>query len=148
MSKKVVKDIKEIEKYLRKIDYIIRVEGRAIINQLNITIPQFTALQILINHGNMTIGQLSQRMALACSTVTDLVDRMEKNQLVVRKKDKNDGRLVIVEPLPKGHEILEQVLIKRREFLGSMLVKLDKEEVDQLRHGLESLYKIMDISEG
>lgn len=96
----------------------------------------------------MTIGQLSQRMALACSTVTDLVDRMEKNQLVVRKKDKNDGRLVIVEPLPKGHEILEQVLIKRREFLGSMLVKLDKEEVDQLRHGLESLYKIMDISEG
>lgn len=148
MSKKVVKDIKEIEKYLRKIDYIIRVEGRAIINQLNITIPQFTALQILINHGNMTIGQLSQRMALACSTVTDLVDRMEKNQLVVRKKDKNDGQLVIVEPLPKGHEILEQVLIKRREFLGSMLVKLDKEEVDQLRHGLESLYKIMDISEG
>ena len=27
-------------------------------------------------------------MALACSTITDLIDRMEKNNLVVRKKIK------------------------------------------------------------
>ena len=36
----------------------------------------------------MTIGELSKSMALACSTITDLIDRMEKAQLVVRKKMK------------------------------------------------------------
>lgn len=106
-------NVAEIEKYLRKVDYIIRLEGRQIINQLNITIPQFTALQILIHNGNLTIGELSQ-MSLACSTITDLIDRMEKSQLVARRKDEKDKRVVIVEVLPKGYDILEKVL-KREE---------------------------------
>ena len=47
-----------IERYLRKIDYIIRIKGREILFDFNITGPQFGALQILINNGNMTIGEL------------------------------------------------------------------------------------------
>lgn len=58
---KIHENVVEIERYLRKVDYIIRREGRQIINELNITIPQFTALQILINYGSMTIGDLSKK---------------------------------------------------------------------------------------
>ena len=104
---RVREKIISIEKHLRKIDYIIRLKGREILKDFNITIPQFTALQILINNGNLTIGELSQKMALACSTITDLIDRMEKNQLVVRRKDEKDKRVVRIEVLPAGHEIVK-----------------------------------------
>ncbi|MBC8589535.1 MarR family winged helix-turn-helix transcriptional regulator [Wansuia hejianensis] len=136
-------NVAEIEKYLRKVDYIIRLEGRQIINQLNITIPQFTALQILIHNGNLTIGELSQKMSLACSTITDLIDRMEKSQLVARRKDEKDKRVVIVEVLPKGYDILEKVLKKRREYLSSQLIDFEIEEMETLRKGLEGLYNAM-----
>src|SRR5690554_2798151 len=106
-------NVASIEKYLRKTDYIIRKKGREILSDFGITVPQFTALQILINHENMTIGELSQDMALAFSTITDLIDRMEKSELVVRKKDEKDKRVVRVEVLPKGFDILEKVLDKR-----------------------------------
>lgn len=137
--------VANIEKYLRKVDYIIRRKGREILSDLNITVPQFTALQILINQGDMTIGELSQKMALACSTITDLIDRMEKSELVVRKKDDKDRRVVRVEVLPNGYTILEKVLDKRIEFLSGKLVDFSDEEKNKLNIGLKYLYEAMNI---
>lgn len=133
----------EIEEYLRKVDYIIRKKGREILKDFNITIPQFTALQILISKGDLTVGELSQETALAYSTITDLVDRMEKSKLVVRKKDKEDKRVVRVEVQPIGYDLVEKVLDKRREYLGRKLKGVGKEEKEFLKEALESLYLAM-----
>lgn len=138
-------NVSNIEKYLRKIDYIIRIKGREILSDFNITVPQFTALQILINQGNMTIGELSQKMALACSTITDLIDRMEKSELVVRKKDEKDRRVVRVEVLPNGFYILEKVLDKRIEFLTGKLTHFSDEDKNKLNIGLKELYEAMNL---
>ncbi len=137
------KNVADIEKYLRKIDYIIRIKGREILNDFSITSPQFTALQILINNGDMTIGELSQKMSLACSTITDLIGRMEKTELVKRKKDDKDKRVVRIEVLPKGFDILEKVLEKRRKFLANKLEKIDDKQKEILNKGLNELYIAM-----
>ncbi|MBU5310524.1 MarR family transcriptional regulator [Tissierella carlieri] len=136
-------NVANIEKYLRKVDYIIRRKGREILSDFNITVPQFSALQILINQGNMTIGELSQKMALACSTITDLIDRMEKAELVVRKKDEKDKRVVRVEVLPNGYDILEKVLNKRIDFLSGKLSDFSDEDKNKLHLGLKALYEAM-----
>ena len=133
----------EIEKYLRKVDYIIRKKGREILNDFNITVPQFTALQILIGEGDLTIGELSQKMTLACSTITDLIDRMEKSGLVVRKKDEKDKRVVRVEVQPIGYEIVQKVLDKRRAYLDGKLKGFKDEDKKFLKEALESLYGAM-----
>ncbi len=143
MEKKSLYNVTNIEKYLRKVDYITRKKGREILTDFNITVPQFTALQILINQGDMTIGELSQKMSLACSTITDLIDRMEKTDLVERKRDEEDKRVVRVEALPKGYTILEEVLKKRIEFLDSKLTSLSYEEKESLDKGLYCLYQAM-----
>ncbi len=132
-----------IEKHLRKVDYIIRKKGRSILNDFNITVPQFTALQILINNGDLTIGELSQRMDLACSTITDLIDRMEKAELVKRTKDEKDKRVVRVLVLKKGHNILDKVLEKRIEFLETKLDDLTLDEKEHLKIALEKLHQNM-----
>ncbi len=138
---RIDENVSEIEKYLRKIDHTIRKKGREIITDANITIPQFQALQILIHNESLTIGELSQKMALACSTITDLIDRMEKTELVIRRKSEKDKRVVIVEVLPKGHDILEKVLKKRRAYLKGKMADFDIENMDILREQLENLYE-------
>lgn len=143
MNTSSCKNVSEIEKYLRKIDYIIRIKGREILNDFSMTAPQFTALQILINNGDMTIGELSQKMSLACSTITDLIGRMERTELVKRKKDDKDKRVVRIEVLPKGFDILEKVLDKRRKFLEQKLESFDDEQKDLLTKGLSELYIAM-----
>lgn len=144
---RIDESVAEIEKYLRRIDHTIRKKGREIISDENITIPQFQALQILIHNKELTIGELSQKMALACSTITDLIDRMEKTGLVTRRKNEKDKRVVIVEVLPKGHDILEKVLIKRRAYLKGKMSDYDLERMEILRSGLETLYEAIGSDE-
>ncbi len=135
--------VENIELYLRKIDYIIRKKGREILQDYKMTIPQFTALQIIINNEDITIGELSQKMNLACSTITDLVSRMENTELVLRKKDEKDKRVVRIEVLDKGHEILHLVMEKRRDYLSEKLTDIDSENKHALNDALEKLFDAM-----
>lgn len=134
----------EIEKYLRKVDNIIRKKGREILRDFNITVPQFLALQWLINHGSLTISELSQKMSLACSTITDLIDRMEKNDLVERIRDDKDKRVVRVEAKNNGHELLKKVMNERHKYLGDKLKDFKNEDKVYLMKNLKVLFEAME----
>ncbi|MDG5470994.1 MarR family transcriptional regulator [Jeotgalibacillus sp. ET6] len=132
-----------IEKDLRYISGIIKQKGREILSQYTITPPQFIALQWLFEAGDMTIGELSSKMYLACSTTTDLVDRMEKNELVMRVKDENDRRVVRIHLLKEGERIIEEVIKKRQQYLNEVLIDFSGEEVELLSKGLNRLHNEM-----
>ncbi|MBS4535205.1 MarR family transcriptional regulator [Clostridium sp. D2Q-14] len=133
----------DIEKNLREIDYIIRKKGREILKDFSITTPQFVALQFLASSEGLTIGELSNKMALACSTITDLVDRMEKNDLVSRFKDDKDRRVVRVKAEEKGHQLVEDVLVRRQAYLLEKLIDFSDKEKESLAESLFKLYKVM-----
>ncbi|EZH66795.1 MULTISPECIES: MarR family winged helix-turn-helix transcriptional regulator [Geomicrobium] len=135
--------VESIERSLRRISYTVKQKGREILNQFPITPPQFIALQYLKDKGDLTIGELSQKMYLAFSTTTDLVDRMEKNELVERVRDQRDRRVVRVHILEEGKVIIDEVIQKRQEYLQEVLVHFSSEEVDQLQATLGSLHEEM-----
>ncbi|MEL3974647.1 MarR family transcriptional regulator [Rossellomorea oryzaecorticis] len=135
--------VADIEKDLRYISSIIKQKGREILSQYTLTPPQFIALQWLFEYGDMTIGDLSNKMYLACSTTTDLVDRMEKNELVERVKDENDRRVVRIHMLKEGERIIEEVIEKRQNYLQSVLEDFSEEEVLGLKRNLAKLHQEM-----
>ncbi len=132
--------IVELEEELRHLCMVIKNKGREILTDFEITPPQFQALQTLINGEDMTIGELSNKMFLACSTITDLVDRMEKNQLVKRVRDEKDRRIVRILVLEKGHEIIREVLHVRRNYLADLLKDLSQQEKDFILKGVAMIY--------
>lgn len=136
-------NVTRIEKSLRMISGIIKQKGREILNTFEITPPQFVALQWLSEEGDMTIGELSSKMYLACSTTTDLVDRMEKNELVKRVKDENDRRVVRIHLLEKGTRLIVKVIEKRKIYLHDVLTSFSDEDVNRLDEGLQLLYDEM-----
>ncbi|MDQ0415807.1 MarR family winged helix-turn-helix transcriptional regulator [Mesobacillus stamsii] len=135
--------VAKIEKDLRYISGIIKQKGREILSHYTITPPQFIALQWLFEDGDMTIGELSNKMFLACSTTTDLVDRMEKNQLVVRVKDPNDRRVVRIHLLDEGERIIDEVIKKRQLYLQEVLKDFSDNEIESLRERLSKLHQEM-----
>lgn len=137
------KQVAHIEKSIRMIADVVKQKGREILTQFPITPPQFVALQWLHEYGDMTIGDLSTKMYLACSTTTDLVDRMEKNELVERVKDTNDRRVVRIHLLEKGATIIQEVIKKRQDYLSDVLKHLTQEEVNVLEQNLSHLYTEM-----
>lgn len=132
-----------MEKELRYISGIIKQKGREILNSYTITPPQFIALQWLFEHGDMTIGDLSNKMYLAFSTTTDLVDRMEKNELVMRVREEQDRRVVRIKLLKEGERIIEEVIEKRQDYLQNVLADFTQPEVEQFSFLLEKLHTNM-----
>ncbi|OZM57898.1 MarR family transcriptional regulator [Lottiidibacillus patelloidae] len=136
-------NVAEIEKSLRMIAGIIKQKGREMLADYEITPPQFIALQWLLEHGDLTIGELSSKMFLACSTTTDLIDRMEKNELVTRVRDEKDRRVVQIHLLPKGNDIISEVIKKRQQYLSDKLEGFSKEEVEALQKSMHQLHQHM-----
>ncbi|MFB5194775.1 MarR family winged helix-turn-helix transcriptional regulator [Neobacillus sp. KR4-4] len=135
--------VANIEKDLRYISGIIKQKGREMLSNYTITPPQFIALQWLFEDGDMTIGELSTKMYLACSTTTDLVDRMEKNLLVERVKNPNDRRVVRIHLLDEGKRIIDEVIKKRQVYLEEVLVDFTPDEIHVLQKSLTKLHQEM-----
>nr|WP_077299220.1 MarR family transcriptional regulator [Virgibacillus pantothenticus] len=135
--------INRIEKRMRYISGIIKQNGRKILHNYPITSPQFIALQWLLEEGDLTIGELSNSISLAFSTTTDLVDRMEKNELVERVRDSKDRRVVRIHVLEKGKTIIHEVIEKRQHYLGEVLENFSDDQIDQLHELLAYLHEQM-----
>jgi DNA-binding MarR family transcriptional regulator len=57
-------------------------------------------LDVIIRSGTpMTASQLAEETGLSTGAITGVVDRLEKAGYVRRKRDKNDRRLVFINPL-------------------------------------------------
>lgn len=132
----------EIESLLRTVATTVRKRGRAILVDFEITPPQFDALLWITRHKEeITIGELSAKLGLAYSTTTDLVDRLEKQEFVVRVRDRDDRRVVRLHMLPSGDRIIVRVLEARREYLAGVLEHLHEGERNLLLEALRLLEK-------
>lgn len=138
-----LKQVDDVERLLRTVSTIIKKRGREILADFEITPPQFNALLTLIQDGSLTIGELGEKMYLACSTATDLVDRMERNGLVARERDTNDRRVIRLKVLDRGHQMLEEVMTARRKYLSGVLERISEEETANMIVALTHLADLM-----
>lgn len=136
-------DVERIERLLRRISHVVYKKGRAILGDFGITSPQFDALLFLHRDGDMPMGALCERMSLAYSTVTDLVDRMEKGGFVARERDQTDRRVIRVRLLPRGEEMVAKVMASRIRYLTNILKALPAAERAKAVAALEIIYDLI-----
>lgn len=145
-SDKLNEKVIGIEENFRRASWKTKLKGREILGEFDITPPQFTALLTLKNtEDSLTIGELSSKMYLACSTVTDLLDRMERNELVIRVKDEKDRRVVRIKVLEKGYNVIKGVLDNRRRYILETLDGLSDEMIDSVFEVMKMLNEKMDL---
>jgi DNA-binding MarR family transcriptional regulator len=139
----VDRHVAEIEDLLRNVGTMLRKRGRDILSNFVITPPQFDALLVLREYGELTMGELCQKMFLACSTATDLIDRMERNELIERVRDTADRRVIRLRVLDKGSDVIDEVLKARRTYLAAILSEIDVADKERLIQSLEQINYLM-----
>lgn len=111
--------------------------------KVKITIPQSLVISALMKHGKMKISELSERIYLSNSTVSGIVDRLEKQQLVIRERSNEDRRIVYVKLTPKFEHFLRDVNKKAEQIFSGLLDSASPEEIGRIIEGLETLEKII-----
>lgn len=98
----------------------------------NITATQLNVLKLLVEIGDLSLSELSKKMAARNSTITGIVDRMVAAELVSREQNPNDRRVWMIRLTAKGRGIAEQVDMAPWDLLRNSLHALPKQELAQL----------------
>lgn len=75
---------------------------RPYLDKLGITYPQYIVLMVLWENDNRPVNEIAKKLVLETNTVTPLIQRMEKEGIVVRTKGMVDSRQTIVSLTKKG----------------------------------------------
>jgi len=136
---------KQLEETLRRANTILFKRGRSILIGMEISALQYNALSTIREFGPLTMGDLGKHLFVACSTATDLADRMERATLVERVRDNKDRRVVRLHLLARGHEALDAVITERQSFVGEVLKNYTDKEYAELLRSLELLEQRMEL---
>ena len=79
-----------------------------VFTELGITYPQYLVLMVLWEEDVQPVNDIAHRLLLETNTVTPLLQRMEKQGLVIRRKGEQDKRQQIVSLTEKGRAMEEQ----------------------------------------
>ena len=86
----------EIEAHLSAVRQVLRQPVEAEFARGNLTAPQRSVMQALFHTDGLSLKDLSRRVGLAHSTVSGIVDRLEKRGLAERRPDPSDGRASVI----------------------------------------------------
>ncbi len=112
-----------------------------ILSELGITYPQYLVLMVLWEKDNQPVNDIAHRLLLETNTVTPLLQRMEKIDLVKRQKGKLDKRQHIVRLTKKGREMEEKAYALIPTGMGKQLsaCPMQLEDYQHLAQELDSI---------
>jgi DNA-binding MarR family transcriptional regulator len=86
-----------------------------------VTLPQFRALVVLAVRGPQRSIDIADELQVNPSTGTRMLDRLIRKGLVRRLRSTTDRRVVRVRLTPSGHDVVDQVLTRRRADLEQLV---------------------------
>lgn len=95
-----------------------------------ITRVQWIALSYLEKFGSTSQYELGEKMNIKVSTTARLIDRMEKEGYIVRKKNIADRRVTFIELTKKGIEVREKTLPIGENFNRDLKNEISEEEME------------------
>lgn len=101
-----MKDYDEILVALRRITRAIDLHSKSLQKKTGLTTSQLLVMEIINKLGSPSPSTIAREMVLSQATVTTLLDRLTKNQLVVRVKSDQDKRSVTVDLTERGKELV------------------------------------------
>lgn len=134
----------EVAKLFSEVSKSLKHSMRKSFEDMGLTLPQSLVIGTLLHFGEMKITELSQRLNLSNSTISGIVDRLEKQQLVARNRSQEDRRIVYVKLTPKFKKVFRGIYKKTEETFAELLNAGTPEEIEQIIAGLNTLKKILD----
>ncbi len=146
MPKQVARDaaISEIMQSLRRIFKAIQDYSHEVSGKFGITGPQLWALKTISQNESLSLKDLSERMYLHPSTITGVVDRLEKKGYVARKRDQADRRVIYVELTAEGMTLAKRAPNPAQGKMIYGLKNLKKGDLNLIYNSVQKLVEIME----
>jgi len=114
------------------------------LNKMGVTYPQYLVLMVLWENDGLTVNQISKKLLLDTNTLSPLLKRMEKMELLQRNRSSKDERSVIVQITEKGKQLKTLAKPIPENLIKPMLTEnISMENVIQLKDMLNEWIQIL-----
>jgi MarR family transcriptional regulator, organic hydroperoxide resistance regulator len=110
---------------------------RPLLDELELTYPQYLVLLVLWDRQECSVKELSETLSLDSGTLTPMLKRMEAAKLVVRKRSETDERVVNIQITDSGMALRERATCIPEAMLASS--GMNKEEINALNDAINKL---------
>ena len=111
---------------------------KPVLDKFDLTYTQYLVLLVLWEKDGQSIKEIGNKIFLDSGTLTPLINKLENKGIILKKKNKDDERGLIISLTEKGKKLKSEI-VEVPEFISSC-VCLTKEEAITL-YGL--LYKVL-----
>lgn len=115
--------------------------------ELGLTMTQLRALFVLSKEDGASAGALAERLRVTPSTLTRIVDRLVRQELVRRETDEGDRRLVCHCLSATGARTVEEMERLGRARMNEAMDRLSAQQLERLVLALEDLTAVLDAQE-
>jgi DNA-binding MarR family transcriptional regulator len=134
-----------IERDLRAVRQLLRKPLDAMIAQGGLTGPQQAAMTALVKSGGLSLKDLSRELGLAHSTVSGIVDRLEKRGMVERNTDGDDRRVSRIVPTRQVRDFVQETMPElERHPLAEALAEATDAERQAAAEGVGTLRRLLE----
>lgn len=125
---------------IMRVQQILLARLNATLRPFELTFPRYEALMLLFlsRHGALPLGKMGHRLQVHRTSVTNLVDGLEKTGLAARSPHPTDRRTTLATITEKGREVAESATrtLNAEEF---DVAQLSKDELEMITGILEQL---------
>jgi DNA-binding MarR family transcriptional regulator len=91
----------------------------------DLTLPQYRALVLLCQRGELNARSLAAALEIRPSTLTALCDRLAAKRLITRATSSESRREIVVRVSTRGRALVDKVTERRRREISRILGQLD-----------------------
>lgn len=106
---------------------------------LGLNTTEFAVLELIYNKGEQPIQKIGEKILIASSSITYVVDKLEGKSLLKRKPSPKDRRIIYATITEKGTDLMDEIFPKHKLAIQEILSGLDTDEKEAMIQQLKKL---------
>lgn len=131
--------VRAVHEIFRAVD----TTSRRLLKVYGVTGPQLWALRTVHEARGLTVGALADRIFLHISTVSGILDRLEKGGWVERRRAVDDRRVIRLVVTRKGRALIARAPEPPRSIVLRGLKSLADRELGEMARSMKLLQRLM-----
>jgi DNA-binding MarR family transcriptional regulator len=123
-----------------RVEQIFMARADSVLRPFGLTFARYEVLMLLLFSGNgrLPLNKIGERLQVGAASVTNAIDRLEGEKLVIRQAHPTDGRGVLATITPAGKRLAQRATAELNELLFGSL-ELSRSELTDLFERLQDL---------
>ncbi len=141
-STKLHSEVEQLQQYLYELTEVYRKHQQYIKTRYKISSLDMEIIQLIVLQGPKKMKEIGDHFQVKLSTLTSIIDKIERQKLVKRVNSRDDRRVVFLETTLKGKKLYNQYHMYLSGMAQNMRDHMSEEEFNGFLIGLKKMADI------